>query len=39
MILLPLLRLLDVIYFMGIVNVVTAVLLYNGKDLDVYVCA
>lgn len=25
---------LSVIYFMGIINVVTAVLLYNGKDLD-----
>jgi len=25
---------LSAIYFMGIVNVVTAVLLYNGKDLD-----
>jgi solute carrier family 35 (UDP-sugar transporter), member A1/2/3 len=30
---------LGAIYFMGIVNVVTAVLLYNGKDLDMYVCA
>jgi len=25
---------LSAIYFMGIINVVTAVLLYNGKDLD-----
>jgi hypothetical protein len=24
---------------MGIVNVVTAVLLYNGKDLDQFVCS
>lgn len=30
---------LGVIYFMGIVNVVTAVVLYNGKDLDVYLCS
>jgi UDP-sugar transporter A1/2/3 len=30
---------LGAIYFMGIVNVVTAVLLYNGKDLDAYACA
>jgi solute carrier family 35 (UDP-sugar transporter), member A1/2/3 len=30
---------LTTIYFMGIVNVVTAVLLYNGKDLDQFVCA
>jgi UDP-sugar transporter A1/2/3 len=30
---------LGIIYFMGIVNVVTAVLLYNGKDLDQMVCA
>ena len=29
---------LNVIYFMGIVNVVVAVILYNGKDLDQYVC-
>ena len=29
---------LGTIYFMGIVNVVMAVLLYNGKDLDTYVC-
>jgi solute carrier family 35 (UDP-sugar transporter), member A1/2/3 len=29
---------LNAIYFMGIVNVVTAVLLYNGKDLEHYVC-
>jgi UDP-sugar transporter A1/2/3 len=29
---------LGAIYFLGIVNVVTAVLLYNGKDLDAYVC-
>ena len=27
------------VYFMGIVNVVIAVLLYNGKDLDAYVCS
>ena len=30
---------LGTIYFMGIVNVVMAVLLYNGKDLDTYVCS
>ena len=30
---------LNAIYFMGIINVVTAVLLYNGKDLDQYVCS
>ena len=30
---------LNVIYFMGIVNVVTAVGLYNGKDLDQFVCS
>ena len=30
---------LGAIYFMGIVNVVMAVLLYNGKDLDTYVCS
>lgn len=31
---------LDTIYFLGIINVVVAVLLYNGKkeDLDKYVC-
>lgn len=29
---------LTVIYFMGIINVVTAVILYNGKDLDNLVC-
>jgi UDP-sugar transporter A1/2/3 len=29
---------LNTIYFMGIINVVTAVLLYNGQDLDRYVC-
>jgi UDP-sugar transporter A1/2/3 len=30
---------LGVIYFMGIINVVTAVLLYNGRNLDELVCA
>lgn len=30
---------LHVVYFMGIVNVVMAVLLYNGKDFDRYVCS
>jgi UDP-sugar transporter A1/2/3 len=29
---------LTTIYFMGIINVVAAVLLYNGKDLEQYVC-
>jgi solute carrier family 35 (UDP-sugar transporter), member A1/2/3 len=29
---------LSIIYFLGIVNVVTAVLLYNGKDLDQIMC-
>lgn len=29
---------LPIIYFMGIVNVVTAVLLYNGKDMDHLIC-
>jgi UDP-sugar transporter A1/2/3 len=29
---------LDSIYFMGIVNVVCAVLLYNGKNMDKYAC-
>lgn len=29
---------LSIIYFLGIVNVVTAVLLYNGKDLDQMMC-
>lgn len=29
---------LSVIYFMGIINVVMAVLLYNAKDLDRFVC-
>jgi solute carrier family 35 (UDP-sugar transporter), member A1/2/3 len=29
---------LSAVYFLGIVNVVTAVLLYNGKDLDQFVC-
>lgn len=29
---------LSVVYFLGVLNVVTAVLLYNGKDLDRYVC-
>ena len=29
---------LSIIYFLGIVNVVTAVLLYNGKDLDRMMC-
>jgi UDP-sugar transporter A1/2/3 len=29
---------LGAIYFMGIINVVTAVLLYNNMDLDAYVC-
>jgi UDP-sugar transporter A1/2/3 len=30
---------LQVVYFMGIANVVIAVLLYNGKNLDQYLCA
>jgi len=30
---------LHVVYFMGIVNVVMAVLLYNGKNFDQYVCS
>jgi UDP-sugar transporter A1/2/3 len=30
---------LHVVYFMGIVNVVVAVLLYNGKNFDEYVCS
>lgn len=30
---------LHVVYFLGIVNVVIAVLLYNGKNLDQYVCS
>jgi solute carrier family 35 (UDP-sugar transporter), member A1/2/3 len=30
---------LHVIYFLGIVNVVVAVLLYNGKNLEEYVCS
>jgi len=30
---------LHVVYFMGIVNVVMAVLLYNGKNFDEYVCS
>jgi UDP-sugar transporter A1/2/3 len=30
---------LHVVYFMGIVNVVIAVLLYNGKNFDQYVCS
>ena len=29
---------LSIIYFLGIINVVTAVLLYNGKDLDQMMC-
>ena len=29
---------LSIIYFLGIINVVTAVLLYNGKDLDQLMC-
>jgi solute carrier family 35 (UDP-sugar transporter), member A1/2/3 len=29
---------LSMIYFLGIINVVTAVLLYNGKDLDQVMC-
>lgn len=29
---------LSAVYFMGIINVVVAVLLYNGKDLDQFVC-
>ena len=29
---------LHVVYFMGIVNVVIAVLLYNGKNLDQFMC-
>ena len=29
---------LHVVYFMGIINVVIAVLLYNGKNFDQYVC-
>ena len=28
----------NIIFFMGIVNVACAVLLYNGKNLDFYVC-
>lgn len=30
---------LHAVYFLGIVNVVIAVLLYNGKNLDKYVCS
>ena len=30
---------LHVVYFMGIINVVVAVLLYNGKNFDQYVCS
>jgi len=30
---------LHVVYFMGIINVVMAVLLYNGKNFDQYVCS
>jgi len=30
---------LHVVYFMGIVNVVISVLLYNGKNFDEYVCS
>ena len=30
---------LHVVYFMGIINVVVAVLLYNGKNFDKYVCS
>lgn len=30
---------LPMVYFMGIVNVVIAVLLYNGKNFDQYVCS
>lgn len=30
---------LGVIYFLGIVNVITAVVLYNGKDMDQFVCS
>ena len=30
---------LHVVYFMGIVNVVVAVLLYNGKNLDQFICS
>ena len=30
---------LHIVYFMGIVNVVIAVLLYNGKNMDNYVCS
>lgn len=29
---------LHTVYFLGIVNVVVAVLLYNGKDLDSFIC-
>lgn len=29
---------LNAVYFMGIINVVIAVLLYNGKDFDQYIC-
>eukprot|EP00521_Asterionellopsis_glacialis_P009405 CAMPEP_0195285818 /NCGR_PEP_ID=MMETSP0707-20130614/3514_1 /TAXON_ID=33640 /ORGANISM="Asterionellopsis glacialis, Strain CCMP134" /LENGTH=433 /DNA_ID=CAMNT_0040345371 /DNA_START=85 /DNA_END=1386 /DNA_ORIENTATION=- len=29
---------LNVIYFLGVLNVIVAVLLYNGKNLDTYVC-
>jgi UDP-sugar transporter A1/2/3 len=30
---------LQALYFLGIVNVVVAVLLYNGKNLDQYICS
>jgi UDP-sugar transporter A1/2/3 len=30
---------LGIIYFLGIINVVTAVILYNGRDLDQLVCS
>ena len=30
---------LHVVYFLGIINVVVAVILYNGKDLDKYLCS
>jgi UDP-sugar transporter A1/2/3 len=30
---------LHAVYFLGIVNVVVAVLLYNGKNLDHYLCS
>ena len=30
---------LTLIYYMGIINVVTAVLLYNGRDMDQLVCS